>query len=210
MPLYENRKKDDYSLALWEAIEELTFFLDTTRLSNSEFSFFKRITNEKRKREWIIVRYLLQNLMGISQEICYSENGKPSITSQNISISHSGRMVALILSNYKCAIDIEQVSQRISKISHKAFSANELSFAHSDEELTVLWCVKESVFKLYGNGDVDFRNDIAIDSIKDFNSGVISCRFLKKNVLLDNLNLETIGNYKMVWVVDNLDICNGF
>ncbi|HOG20376.1 MAG TPA: 4'-phosphopantetheinyl transferase superfamily protein [Salinivirgaceae bacterium] len=210
MPLFAKRQYEHYAIAIWNVTEELSFFADKTIFSANDKSYYQRVNNERRKREWVVVRYLLQNIIGIDDEIRYDENGRPKIKSHYISISHSGYMVVVIVSKYRCAVDIEEVRARISKVAHRVFSNSELSFAQTDEELTVLWCVKEAVFKLYGNGEVDFKHDIIVEPIKDFKSGAISCRFLKKNVLLNNLNLETIGNFKMVWIVDDLNICHDF
>ncbi|HPW66520.1 MAG TPA: 4'-phosphopantetheinyl transferase superfamily protein [Salinivirgaceae bacterium] len=210
MPLFAKRQLEHFTIAIWNVTEDLSFFTEKTNFSANDKSYYQHINNERRRREWVVVRYLLQNVIGIDEEIRYDENGRPKIKSHHISISHSGSMVVIVVSKHRCAVDIEEISSRVSKVAHRVFSDSELSFAQTDEELTVMWCVKEAVFKLYGSGEVDFKSDIKIESIKDFKSGVISCRFLKKNVLLNNLNLETIGNFKMVWIVDNLNICHDF
>lgn len=210
MPLVEKRQHDTYTFVLWEITESLDFFLERVYLTADEKITFEKIGSDKRKKEWIAVRFLLQTELTISSEIKYDENRKPSIPAINIGISHSQYMVSVIVSQYPCAIDIEEITPRVAKIAHRAFSDKEIKQAPTDEQLTTLWCIKETVYKLYGSGEVDFKKDIEIQKIENFTSGLVSCRFLKKNVLLNHLNHETIGTFKLVWIVDNLNICDGF
>ncbi len=210
MPLIEHRQNKHYSLAIWETTEEPAFLWEKVRLGAAEETLYDRISHDKRKKEWLAVRLLLQDVLQISSEISYNNNRKPSISGYNISISHSNDMVTVIVSDFPCAIDIERVTPRVAKIAHRAFSEDELKAISTNEELTTYWCTKEAVFKLYGKGEIDLKKDIKIEKVENFKSGSITCNFLKKNVLLDGLILETFGDYKLVWIVDEKNISHGF
>lgn len=203
MPLVESRNTESYNMALWNTTEESSYFAEKIHLSHNETAYLNKISNPKRKKEWLSVRHILQNVLCFDEEIQYTPQRRPHLKSQNISISHSGNMVAVIVSKHKCAVDVEQISPRVAKISHKAFSQQELTLANTNDKLTALWCIKETVFKFFENPDIDFINDIEIKEIDQYNSGTVSCLFSKENIMLNNLTLETIGDYKMVWIVDN-------
>ncbi|MDD2564842.1 MAG: 4'-phosphopantetheinyl transferase superfamily protein [Salinivirgaceae bacterium] len=209
MPLVDKRICNDYSLVIWSVEGNLESLLESITLTNDEHRFLEKINNTNRKIEWLTVRYIIQNELGITDPIGYDENGKPGLPNQKISISHSKQLITVLVSLYPCAIDIEQVGQRVGKIAHKAFNESELQHATNNDLLTILWCTKETVYKLYGEGSVDFKTDITVLPIENEMEGSITCYFEKKKTLIDSLQLETLNDYKLVWIVDKKEKCHG-
>ena len=119
MPLFAKRQLEHFTIAIWNVTEDLSFFTEKTNFSANDKSYYQHINNERRRREWVVVRYLLQNVIGIDEEIRYDENGRPKIKSHHISISHSGSMVVIVVSKHSCAVDIEEISSRVSKVAHR-------------------------------------------------------------------------------------------
>lgn len=83
----------------------------------------------------------------------------------HFSISHCGDYAAVIVSkDHRVGIDIELVTEKVGRIKHKFLSVEEFAnIQHSTlntQHLTLLWCCKEAVFKWYGSGGVDFKDDI--------------------------------------------------
>lgn len=202
MSLIDKRINANFSRIIWHADEELSYLIDNIILNDEEKIIFARITNENRQREWLTVRYIIQNELNILNHIIYTKNGKPTLPNLNISISHSKQMIAVLISKYPCSIDIEQVGIRVAKIAHKAFNNNELTFASNNILLTILWCTKETVFKLYGEGSIDFKTDMTVLPFENHNEGTIRCQFHKNNLLIESLQLESINDFKIVWIVD--------
>ena len=54
-------------------------------------------------------------------KIFYDSSGSPKIDEKFISISHSKNLVAIILSDKNCAIDVEEISEK-SKVLQSKFS----------------------------------------------------------------------------------------
>jgi phosphopantetheine--protein transferase-like protein len=72
----------------------------------------------------------------------------------------------IVYENKKVGVDIEKITDRISKIKKRFLSENELSFISEKDELAqlyVCWGIKETLFKLYGKGSLPFINGIKID-----------------------------------------------
>ena len=73
-------------------------------------------SSEKRRLEFVATRVLLKNMLKEEKTIAYTPDGYPFLTdnSYNISISHTGKNVGIILNKYrKVGIDIEKISDKI-------------------------------------------------------------------------------------------------
>jgi len=70
-----------------------------------------------------------------------------------------------------------------------------------NETATLFWSVKESIYKWYGKGGVDFKKDIAIHSITGnmANQGIVHCHF-RNETALDVHFLHFNDNY-LTWVL---------
>ncbi|HON18005.1 MAG TPA: 4'-phosphopantetheinyl transferase superfamily protein [Salinivirgaceae bacterium] len=200
MPLSYKQTDSEISVVLWHINESEDYFTQKTSLSDKESEFLQKISHPKRRIEWLASRFLLQNELNITDIIAYLPSGKPVLSNQFISISHSFEMVGVMVSKKLCALDIEKVTPRILKVAHRAFSDQELIYAQSSEQLTVYWCCKETIFKLFDDENVDFKRDIIIEPVSDFNEGDISAHYLKKNHYLGNIKLKTVNGYKVTWL----------
>ena len=123
---------------------------------------------ENRKREWLTIRVLLKELLGEEKEILYNSLGKPYLSdnSFHISISHTKGYAALIINKEnEVAIDIEKISQRVQNIRKRFVNdEEEKTLPQSNEviHLLLLWSAKESLFKLLGIENVDFKQHLHI------------------------------------------------
>lgn len=94
-------------------------------------------------------------------------HGKPHIYDENekdlfeFSLSHSGDYVACIISDKKCGIDIERVSERpFEKIAARVCHEDELKDINGDvKRFYDYWTLKESILKAVGLGlSLDMRS----------------------------------------------------
>ena len=101
MPLLLKKEEKNISIYIWkkqESLEELVQLYP-----NIEFPKFK---SSKRNLEALCSRILLYN-HSKSLKISYSERGSPSLNNhQYISVSHSGNLVCIAISNNTIGIDI--------------------------------------------------------------------------------------------------------
>ncbi len=94
------------------------------------------------------------------------DSGKPKpIEGIHISFSHSGNTIVLCTSELNVGIDLQYYTDKLVRVSHKFVSEHERSLlsediAKSNQQIHMLWCAKEAVFKLYGT-EVPFQEIVA-------------------------------------------------
>ena len=68
--------------------------------------------------------------------------------------------------------------------------------------LTTTWSIKESLYKWYGDNEVDFIEHLHIEQIhlKD-NEGIADCRFLKDTAIELQVHFLWFNNNCVSWVV---------
>ena len=199
-------KSFDNSILTWtKPIDDERYLLENICLDSSEKVMLGTYTAQRRRTEWLSTRYLLQQTLP-DAKITYDRNGKPYLKNrkESIAISHCKDFISLFinLNGKNVGLDCETISSKVEKISHK-FARNELSFIHSDKtaHLTVIWCAKEALFKLYSIGSVDFNEDLRIDSFEFCaEGGTFTGRIFKQNEQIYRMNYQIIGNCIFVWV----------
>lgn len=132
-----------------------------------ELEKYQLITNPKRKKEFQYVRHL-RNLQIGKEAISYDSRGKPYINNSKvfISISHSKNYVAFAHDTSPIGIDIEELNPRILKVWERFVHREELALFDTTSifDMTVLWTIKEALFKLSTSAGIDFKNDLRIKS----------------------------------------------
>lgn len=114
------------------------------------------------QRGFLSVRHLLNEFGYTDADLFYDENGKPHLRDEKqISITHSFNFSAVIVSNLTVGIDIEKQRDKISIIAHK-FIDYEFDYLNENEadyikKLTVIWCIKESLYKLFATPGLSFK-----------------------------------------------------
>ena len=147
--------------------EDSESLLSRLSLKDKYLPVIEKMT-ENRKREWLSVRVLLKELLGEEKEILYNSSGKPYLSdnSFNISISHTKGYAALIINKEnEVAIDIEKISPRVQNIRQRFVNEEEekaLSQSNEVIHLLLYWSAKESLFKLLGIENVDFKQHLHI------------------------------------------------
>jgi len=202
----ENRKA---KLGIWEIQESVDYLLECTNLTENEKMVFDTMRNENRKKQWLASRIILDKLSDNSKHlIVYKNNGQPFISDgiHQISISHTSKFVAVILSRFlKVGIDIEGIHPRILKIRHKFVSPSENDFIEDDgnllESLFLIWSAKEALFKMYGKGNIDFLENIHVKPFSIQANGVIQSVLSTKTVSQAyTLKYRKIADHLLVYV----------
>ena len=162
MPLLKLHKIQDHTLVgVWYVTESL----GELEAHPALFSYIEesyQFKSSKRRREWLVVRLLLNELLGSSASISYHPSGRPFLVDSmySISVSHTDSYVALIVSKKaKVSIDIEYISTRINRITRRFLRSDE-SFALAENKLLsnlLIWCSKELLFKLIDQSNIDFN-----------------------------------------------------
>ena len=191
MALLTLKEEENTSIAVWEITESLDDFKDSI--------YYKKIQNfksKKRKLQFLCTRLLL-NEINKDLKITYNTFGAPEINNgQFISISHSDKLITIIVSDKRVGIDIEKISNKALKVMSKFLSLDDKT-QYNDNETTLSWCAKETIFKWYQKGNISFKDDIIIKSIKHSPINNIHIEFMQNLFILKFLK---INNHFLVYV----------
>ena len=191
MGVISNTTTQNCTIAIWEITETLEELLQLSNtISTADFN------TEKRKKEWLASRLLLNDI-NPNYSISYNAFGAPELRNGSfISISHSKGLVAIIISQQQVGIDIEEISEKALRVSSKFVSTNNLK-ALTAEKATLIWCCKEAVFKWHQKGELDFIADIKLHSFENMKKGEIRAEFRNTQLIL---NYQKIHNHYLVYV----------
>lgn len=114
-------------------------------------------------KAWSFLNQKLKELYNISidkENIIYNEKGKPYLKNDNIyfNISHSKDLIAIIIDNKECGIDIEYIDyeRKIDKLIPRVLSPIEqLKFNKAVDKYEYfykIWTIKEAYLKYIGTG----------------------------------------------------------
>jgi len=155
-------------IGIWKITEPLQELELKYNPSEKERSKLCLISADKRKKEFLIARILLKELLGFNPEIIYEETGKPKLANStlNISISHSKDLVVVFISEKCIGIDVENLERGISKIAHRFLHHSEIEFVEKNTNKQhlriILWSAKEAVFKCCREQVAMFNREIII------------------------------------------------
>lgn len=170
---------------------------------------YESLGHEKRKREFLSARIALNQLMNQSVEIEYDEVGKPLLKdhSVHISISHSTRYLAVITHpDAVVGIDIEEISNRVSKVYKRFLSAEEQSYLLPDDiqSLQIAWSAKECLYKIIGKASSDFAATLRLHPFDSKpTEGIVhaDCLINKQSY---TLHYQREASYIVVYGINNI------
>ena len=168
---FRKQVDDDTEFALWKIEEEAAQLYNQLQLDADEKAYAESLNKGKRYLHWLGVRVLLRMMLHTDEFIdCkVDEHGKPYLVNlpYHISFSHSFDYAAVMISKTRpVGIDIEQVKEKVERIAGKFMRGDEMAFINPKQkiqQLYVCWCVKEAVYKCYGQREVSFAENISIE-----------------------------------------------
>jgi phosphopantetheine--protein transferase-like protein len=183
MSLLLLKETSSFKLGVWKIEEEAAFF-------STPISYQANATHPGRSLQQLATRFLITYLEPNFpiHHISLGEAGKPELISKQFefNLSHTAQMAAVVVSNdFPVGIDIEKINPRALRIKNKFLHADEIqSLSGLDEQslisrLTLYWSIKETVYKWWGKGGIDFARDIKIEVKKEFDSAVQTVQFGK-------------------------------
>lgn len=172
MPLYKTITIDTRTKALIWKIEEteewLSKGMELTPHCQDRLAGMK---SEIHRRGFMSIRHLLAEVGYSDKDLRYDDFGKPHLKDgKYISITHSREFTGIIVSDDRpVGIDIEKQREKILRIAHKFTPLEEYHTLANEEalirKLTIVWCAKESIYKLYGKKGLLFLENI---NVQDF------------------------------------------
>jgi phosphopantetheinyl transferase len=202
MPLILKETTDQASIACWETTEDLLFF-------EGYLSYRSTASNPLRKIQQMSARMALFQLDAEFPftSVQEDQNRKPILKdgSLEFSLTHTRKMAAAILSSsHIVGIDVERIDPRVLRIASKFLHPDELRGLSVDEEervsqLTLMWAIKETVFKCFGKSAIDFSHDIRISEIS-FNDACSKIDFLPLGIENANVPFKRIGDHWLAYM----------
>lgn len=207
MPLFQKIPVDSNSfLLVWKITESFNDLFQAVSLKDTSLARLEGMKSESHQKGFLAVRMLLQEAGYTDFELYYDEFGKPNMKDgRNISISHSYDFSVIMLSDKNVGIDLELRRDLIKKIARK-FAVEPFVFeceADSSDyvsKLTVIWGVKEAVFKVRNEIGISFKDHIFVQPFE--------MNQFKTTALLDfidskqdfEVHFTEIENYTLVWL----------
>ena len=192
------------TFAIWKLTESEDELLRLRPLSEKEKDYFTSLKNNKRRKEWLANRILLEHLIGKKFSLNYLSNGKPVLLNPKLflSISHSNNFVAVFVSNNReIGIDIEQIKETIGLLKDKFLLPEEsqLIDVSNSRLLHIYWGAKEAMYKMYSSSRPLFTEHLSVFCI-DYQKGTAIGKIKKEN-------LDTTVNIIFQQIEDNMLIC---
>lgn len=206
MPLYKTiAVNSNTQILVWKITESLAQLSLEVQLNPTNTIRFNAMKSELHQRAFLSVRKLLQEKGYTDFDLEYDQFGKPHLKDGNhISISHSHEFSTVSISNQKVGIDIELQREKIIKIADK-FHRTEFDFLDQTKQhdyiqkLTVIWGIKESIFKIRNEAGISFKNHIQVKPFQiNDKSGSASLHFHNQ---IENFtfHFEEIENFMLVY-----------
>ena len=161
---FSKKNTQIYITSNWINLSSYESYIKLLESENEEYFSLK---TDKRRKEFLLVRYL-RNKFFPGKEIKYTSVGAPYFKdkSYSISISHTTTYIALaVTTDERIGIDIELIQDKIISLGQKFMHKNEILTLESINEsihYTQFWCAKEALYKWTNISGISFQNDLSI------------------------------------------------
>jgi 4'-phosphopantetheinyl transferase len=163
MPLYKTiTPNSQTSVKIWKITESFDELIKPLDLKENSLKRVLSMKSKLHQKGFLSVRHLLRDCGYTDQDLYYDNNGSPQLKDgKHISITHSFNFSALIISDKPVGIDIEMQRPKIKRIAHKFIDYEFLylkkNAEHYIRQLTIIWGIKESLYKLFATPKMIFK-----------------------------------------------------
>lgn len=208
--VFFKNERDETKIGIWKVEESIEELKSNLLLNKKEYEFYSKLSKGKRNLHWLSSRVLLRKLLETDKFIAVKgdSHGKPHLINfdYELSITHSFEHAAVIISKKKVGIDIEIIKNKILNIATKFLNPEELEFIESSsriEQMYVVWCAKESIYKLHGKKELNFKEHIYLEPFDYRNKGNAIAKIVKKGFEKKYLiQYERFNGYIFTYVID--------
>lgn len=209
MPFVKKIEVENGTIGIWEITESASLLVSAFHFSEDEKTEFQKFKGERRQKEYLITRLLLQHLLNEKTEITYQQSGRPQLknSTKHISISHSAEFVVLFISNDLAGIDVENIYRNIDRVTKRFLHQEELAWIEKSDNRQIskmiCWCAKEAIFKCSCESGVQFDKQIFIPHFDIGKTDLFNGRLITANGE-ENYNLRYFhfGNNMIVYCVE--------
>lgn len=189
MPLFKSIAINSQTIVKVWYISESISILNQLNLTPNSLARLKNMKSERHQLGFLSVRWLLQDFGYCDEDIRYDRFGKPSLKDgKYISISHSYDYAAVAVSDQSIGLDVEKIRNKIVQIVPRfiGFESSFLMSNHIDfvSKLTTIWCIKESLYKLYSKPGLSFKHQMLVlpfdDQIQNTTAWILESKNRKR------------------------------
>ncbi len=165
MPFFQQLHIADTHIYTWQLTETVAQLRAGLTLSQGEQERLTTIHSQKKQREFLAIRHLLQQAQLPTTALSYTPEGKPQLEGACISITHSYDFVMIALSSRTIGIDIERCTPRILRLAPRFTpwqAPPDMDELTQIQAYTQLWTIKEALYKISDQPSVRFYEDLQI------------------------------------------------
>ncbi len=168
MPLLKIKTLNETTqLYVWKITETFDELFRTVTLKDVSLARVEGMKAESHQKGFLSVRRLLMEAGYTDFDLYYDEFGKPHLQDgKHISISHSNDFSMIVLSDVNIGADLEILKDKTVKLAPRFMDVSHLKNLSEDDLLrkaTVVWGIKESVFKIKNEIGISFKDHIFED-----------------------------------------------
>jgi|SRR5690606_7085920 len=173
MPLYKTITPNSKTIVkIWKIEESYEYLFQSVSLRPESLRRVLGMKSELHQRGFLSVRKLLEAFGYSDFDLFYEACGKPHLKDgKHISITHSFNFSAVVVSDDIIGIDIEKQRNKITVIAHKFIGYEAKYLSENDtnyiKKLTAIWCVKESLYKLFATPKLSFKKHCLVIPVSD-------------------------------------------
>ena len=159
--------------AAWKIEESVNMLIRECCLAEDDLIEWRTVHHPIKQAEWLGSRVALTAIlrdMDLPPQRTYKDDrGKPFLqnSAYHISLANSYPYgVAILHRHHAVGIDIERPSDKLRRIRHKFLNASEVAVVGDRlSHQCIYWCIKESLYKLYGRKQLSLKDNIAVHSV---------------------------------------------
>ena len=165
MPLLKIIALNDYTqLLVWKINETFDELFQSVTLKDVSLARVENMKSEGHQKGFLSVRRLLMEAGYTDFDLYYDEFGKPHLEDgKHISISHSHDFSVIVVSDVNIGVDLEILKDKTLKLAPRFMDVSHLENLNKEDQLikaTVVWGIKEAVFKLKNEIGISFKDHI--------------------------------------------------
>ena len=173
--IFSKNISEECIMTVWKIEEESDFFLNYLNIKEEDLANRSNATHPIKQLEWLAsrtcVKYTVELLEHNYQGIEKDEHNNPYLSKIKgfVSLSHTNEYaVAVVSLEEEVGIDIEKISDKLSRVAHKFLSEPERLHAGNDLlKMCIYWSAKESLYKWYGKKNLSFKENIYVEPFEN-------------------------------------------
>lgn len=209
MPLHQTITVDTATrILLWKITESYEQLLSEVKLKEKSALRLEGMKSVMHRRGFLSVRKLLQEIGYSDFDLHYDAFGKPYFEDgTHISISHSHEFSSIIVSDKIVGIDLELCRDKAAVIADKYLHEHEAANIDRQatdyvQKLTILWGIKEVVFKIRNEVGISFKDHIMAEPFEMQDKQTIA--YLEMGSVRKSFSVyfEAIENFILVYAFE--------